>query len=142
MRRLRKFFEISVRDKLLFLWALLLVVVIRLGLTFTSYNFLKRWVPGVPQPRPGDHDKIRAVAIAVSRSARIVPYASCFTQALAGQTLLALLGYQSKIRIGVRRNPEGKILAHAWLLSDDKIVLGGGGHTLADYNILTDLKPQ
>ena len=58
-------------------------------------------------------------------AARLVPYASCLTQALSGQYLLARQGNASKIRIGIERDTGTQLKAHAWLMSGDQIVLGG-----------------
>ena len=138
MTSLSKFLHAANLDKFLFLLALVTVSVVRLGLTFTSYNFLKRLVPPVPVHRASLRSG-RSIALAVTRAANCVPHASCLTQALSGQLLLALFGASSKIRLGVTRNAEGAIIAHAWLLMNDEVVLGGGPRSLSSYNVLTDL---
>jgi hypothetical protein len=56
---------------------------------------------------------------------RRVPGASCLTQALAAQVLLAQSGYDSRVEIGVERNQHGRFQAHAWLVCGDEVVLGG-----------------
>jgi hypothetical protein len=78
------------------------------------------------------------VAKAVRVAARRVPAASCLTQALAGQLLLATRGLRSRLRVGVRRDPGGEFHAHAWLESDYGVVLGGGAlHRFARLPDLT-----
>jgi hypothetical protein len=65
-----------------------------------------------------------------------VPGATCLTQALAGQYLLARQGSASKISVGIERGTGTQLKAHAWLMSGSHIVLGGsiGGFThLADF---------
>ncbi|TGP58633.1 lasso peptide biosynthesis B2 protein, partial [Mesorhizobium sp. M2D.F.Ca.ET.225.01.1.1] len=65
-----------------------------------------------------------------------VPGASCLTQALAGQYLLACQGSTSKISIGIERGTGTELKAHAWLVSGRHIVLGGsinGFAHLIDY---------
>lgn len=49
----------------------------------------------------------------------------CLTQAIACRWLLARRGYDSTLRIGVRRDEDG-IGAHAWLEIDGRIIIGGG----------------
>jgi len=49
----------------------------------------------------------------------------CLTQALLGETLLTQAGIQARLIIGVRRMPDGSILAHAWVESDYQILIGG-----------------
>jgi hypothetical protein len=65
------------------------------------------------------------VVWAVRSVSRVVPGATCLTQALAAQVLLSRRGCMSRVRIGVARGPAGGLLAHAWLESDGVVVLGG-----------------
>ena len=51
---------------------------------------------------------------AVRRARRLVPGATCLTQALALSRLLSSHGYTSVIRIGVTRDG-GRFAAHAWV---------------------------
>ena len=69
------------------------------------------------------HDRV--VAWSVAAASRLVPGASCLTQALAGQRLLAERGLGSRVRIGVRPDEGGGFFAHAWLLRGDHVLLGG-----------------
>lgn len=68
----------------------------------------------------------RRVRWAVSAAARhsAVEFV-CFPQALAGYTMLRWRGVTSTIVYGVARSPEGELLAHAWLMVGDQMVLGG-----------------
>ena len=68
----------------------------------------------------------RIVAWSVSAAARLVPQATCLTQALAGQRLLARRGRGSRVVIGVRPQDAG-LHAHAWLIRGDRVLLGGAG---------------
>jgi hypothetical protein len=137
MLRVRKFLRANWKDKALFAGALGLVAFVRLGLSFRSYNWLKRWVPATPKGE-ASFERASGIALAVSRASRLVPHASCLTQAFAGQLFLACQGYSSSIRIGVDNEGE-KIIAHAWLLAGEQVVLGGGPRKLARYSVLADL---
>lgn len=76
----------------------------------------------------------RRVAWAIGRAARLTPGATCLVQAMAGRKLLALKGFTSCIRIGVRGSGTGAgFEAHAWLISGDLVVLGGSVTELSDY---------
>jgi hypothetical protein len=66
----------------------------------------------------------------------MVPGASCLTQALAAQYLLARSGHRSQLRVGVAQDPSGRLLAHAWLVSDGRVVIGGSSRKLARYSLL------
>lgn len=119
----------------------LLVLAVRIGLLMLPYRVLARWVPRTPR-RWADLGKLRRTAWGVSRAAVWVPGATCLTQALTTQIVLARSGYASDIRIGVRRDAAGRFLAHAWLLSDDGVVIGGEHHDLAAFTVMTDLRTR
>jgi hypothetical protein len=65
------------------------------------------------------------IAWGVRIPARRIPHASCLTQALAAQILLARHGYASELRVGVGREANGEFGAHAWVEVDGMIVIGG-----------------
>jgi len=119
-----------------FMQALCVIAMIRLGLSTLGYNRLRHIVPVARHAAPPE--MLRAVAWAVRRSARLVPGASCLTQALAAQFLLARRGFNSIIKVGVREEG-GKILAHAWLISETQVVIGGSGTDLTDYTPIANL---
>ena len=125
MRNSRRLLSLS-RSEILFLTHCLLVVAaVRLGLTLLSYNHVRRRVTRLDARQPASIGNLRRVAWGVAAAARFVPRASCLTQALAGQYLLARQGNASKIRIGIERDTGTQLKAHAWLMSGDQIVLGG-----------------
>lgn len=59
---------------------------------------------------------------AVRAASRRIPMATCLTQALALQFLLARAGHPSEIHIGVRKGDEKGFESHAWVECE--------GHTL------------
>jgi hypothetical protein len=65
------------------------------------------------------------IAWAVEKVARIVPRTTCLTQALAVQALLSRIGYASQLSIGVAKDKKGQLVAHAWVKSQGKVVIGG-----------------
>ncbi|MBZ9768665.1 lasso peptide biosynthesis B2 protein [Mesorhizobium sp. CA6] len=104
---------------------LMVVSVVRLALTLSSYNRVRSLVTGMHARRAASVADLRRVAWGVAAAARLVPGASCLTQALAGQYLLARQGSASKISIGIERGTGSELKAHAWLMSGNHIVLGG-----------------
>jgi hypothetical protein len=72
----------------------------------------------------GDVD-VAAIIRTVTRAARRVPRATCLTQAIAAAILLGRRGVPASIRFGVARDGGGKFIAHAWVESGGRIVLGG-----------------
>jgi hypothetical protein len=129
MRRLRNFWRLPSRDRQLLVRAVLLLGAIRLGLSLLPFPTVRRLVAGGAQvptepqrPPPASVDRL---VWAVTVASRYVPKATCLTQALAAQVLLARQGYPAQLRVGVARGGAGGIEAHAWLESRDKVVIGG-----------------
>jgi hypothetical protein len=56
---------------------------------------------------------------AVRNAARLVPCASCLTQALALHRLFSFYRYQSVVQVGVR-NADGQFTAHAWVETEGR----------------------
>jgi hypothetical protein len=65
-----------------------------------------------------------------------VPGASCLTQAMALQYLLARAGHASELFVGVRQDEAGAFQAHAWLACNARTVLGAAGTRLEDFTML------
>lgn len=65
-----------------------------------------------------------AIALAVTRASKLVPFATCLTQALAGGFLIRRAGNNAIIHFGVAKGEAG-FKAHAWLESDGGILIGG-----------------
>ena len=61
---------------------------------------------------------------AMHHAQRVVPRATCLPQALAAEALLTRGGLPADLRIGVKKEPSGKLLAHAWVESNGRIVVG------------------
>lgn len=83
-------------------------------------------VPDRERPSlPSDEERRLLWAVtAVSR--RLLPNRPCLPQALAAQFLLRRRGARpAHLRIGVARNDDGSIEAHAWLERDGRVLLGG-----------------
>jgi hypothetical protein len=103
------------------------VVGVRLGLWLLPFGFLRRLTGALAKPQRRAI-KNRADAATVSRAimivSRVVPRATCLTQALAAQVLLGRRGFTSHLRIGVG-NQSGAFRAHAWLEDDCGEILVG-----------------
>jgi len=129
----------KIADRRLIISAFFTVLTFRVALWIVPYRRIRRWIPQVSEPRPDSRFYARYVAYRVRTASRWVTAASCLTQALAAQYLLARSGHRSTIRIGVRRGPDGASSAHAWLLCEGLVVLGGNDEDLSSYVPLTDL---
>lgn len=76
------------------------------------------------------------VAQSIERASLCAAGPKCLVRAIAGQRLLALKGYGSEIRIGVRKSDSSEFEAHAWLVSGALTVLGGTPEELAGFQVL------
>jgi len=88
-----------------------------------------RWVRRLIDSRQMISPQLAAVPVnrlswAVKVAARRIPGASCLTQAIALQRLLARAGHSAEIRIGVARDSSRAFKSHAWVQCSGEIVLG------------------
>ena len=98
-------------------------------LRWRSIEDMRAWATTRPR-RIGDKPSLLT---AFRRAAARLP-GTCLVRALALQRLLAEHGFASELRIGVARG-EGVLLAHAWLVDDSAVLIGGGPET-ATYTVL------
>jgi hypothetical protein len=140
MHRRRSFTSITAREAWLLSQAVFYTVATRLALwTVPSAHllrFVRRRVDRIPADGGAGEPTGHTVAWSVRAASRRIPRASCLTQALAVQLLLARYGYSSKLQIGVARK-DGHFVAHAWVEFGGRIVTGDDGH--GQFQPLPDL---
>jgi len=128
MKKVCKFLRFSPMERRLLIRAVLLVGAVRLGLWVLAFERLRNLLVRVRQrsvERNGsDQVSVDEIVWAVTLASRYVPRATCLTQALAGQVLLARWGHRVELFIGVARGPAGSLEAHAWLESCGRVVIG------------------
>lgn len=98
----------------------------------------QRVAAGVCAPLPADRvaSACAEAAFIINRVAARMPWRSdCLVQALAGQRWLARAGVASEIVVGATKDEAGAVAAHAWLRTDDQVVLGGD---ISSYQTLLD----
>ncbi len=130
MRSFTKFLRLSGAERRLLVIAALLQAVIRVGLALLGYRTLHGLLGRVAGARPRllqtpEPEGVARIAWAATRASRVVPGAACLTQALAAQVLLERRGLPARVRIGVTHTEGARLLAHAWVESHGRIVLGG-----------------
>jgi Transglutaminase-like superfamily len=100
----------------------------RLGLWLLPFPTLLRLLTKLRLAEPilagGNSKNIQNIGWAIAVASRYVPVATCLTQALAGQILLAQHGEPALLRIGVAKSEAGKLEAHAWVESRGRVVIG------------------
>lgn len=110
----------------------------RIALSTIGYAAIRRRIPHA-EGRSESQFWARQVARRIERLARLVPGATCLTQALALQFVLARTGHASLLQIGVRKDADGAFSAHAWVTCNDRVVLGQRGTQLADFTPIAEL---
>ncbi len=126
MRTTRAFLALTATDQVLLVRALAWVVLARVALWFVPFTRLRAAADGL---RPSSFRRgadPRRIAWAVERSARVVPRATCLSQALAADAMLRRAGRMPTLRIGVAKDA-GTLEAHAWLELDGEVLVGDHG---------------
>lgn len=115
-----------------------LLILIRLGLWLLPFPRLRQLLYRLGQPQPAQPTtpmaELARLAWATSKMGRfILADKPCLTQALAVQLLFARRGQPAELRIGVRKQANGRstpstpspLEAHAWVEIDGQVVIGG-----------------
>ena len=128
MKRLRSFLLLTVEDQKLLVKTWLILFAIRLALWTLPFGVLRRMVIEA-RPRAAGNDEtdeqsINRIAWAVKLSSKYLPAATCLTQALTTLVLLKRGGGLAHLKIGVAKDDQGRLQAHAWVESNGRIVIG------------------
>ena len=126
LSKLRTFLSFSSPDRWRVCEAAILLGLARLAVVTVPFRFLAPMLARSPETASCDEDMVQAVSRAVRNAARNVPWkAVCLPQAIAAKIMLARRGCGSACHIGATFDPDGKVIAHAWLSAGGKVVLGG-----------------
>ncbi|MDP9191889.1 MAG: lasso peptide biosynthesis B2 protein [Acidobacteriota bacterium] len=130
MSLLRRLARLDRQKRWLLAEAAVIVPIVRIALTVLPFRIVHRGIAAVTR-RGSSRTPSRAPALiawAVTAVAARVPAASCLTQALAATLLLARHGHVSTLRLGVAKNDDGTLRAHAWLDCGGRTILGEPAH--------------
>jgi hypothetical protein len=129
MRVLRKFTCLAPADRRLLVTAALVLGLVGAALRLVSFKKLLQLAEEFSHttsqrqnPLPPSSERITWAIAAVGR--RIPLLSRCLTQAVAAKILLARCGHPALMRIGVSRNENGRLEAHAWVESQGVVVMG------------------
>ena len=112
----------------LFAAAAALLPLIRLLLLVAPFEAIHRRVRSArraPAAPPREDGTVASVVWSVAAAARRIPFATCLSQALAVQFLLARRGIESTLWLGARHTERGAFSAHAWVQCGGRFVIGG-----------------
>ena len=127
---LRKFLRLPSKNRRMLVTALFVVALIRLGLKALPFQKLLVLLNRLAERPRGwkDPDPLyeRRVLWAVSAAARrLLRNNPCLTQAMAVQLLFRRNGLPAELHVGVAKDEQGLLKAHAWVESNDEVVIGG-----------------
>lgn len=129
MKLLLKYLLSKPSDLWLLFKTFTLLALIRLGLWRLSFARLRKVVAFLSQTKifssKDDSVSIDKLVWAVNRSTHYMPgNAKCLARALTTEILMNQYGYDPKLCIGVAKEPEGELKAHAWIESQGKVIMG------------------
>jgi hypothetical protein len=128
MNRLLRFFRLSGRQQRLAIEILSILWIVRLMLWLLPSRLWRRLlhpylrVKAMPTPHPSS--EALEVASGINRTGRYVSDATCLVRALAGQIMLGRRGFTTELKIGVSINAAKKLDAHAWIVFDNRVIIG------------------
>lgn len=130
-QRIASVLKLTGGDIRLLVTALTLVGLIRLGLWVLPFRTLNNLIVARLRVKSGTRvseqrrrQQVSRVVWAVKRASRLVPAATCLTQALATVAMTAMQGQRTHLRIGVCKAEGGGFEAHAWAEYEGRIVIG------------------
>ncbi|MGQ0703489.1 MAG: lasso peptide biosynthesis B2 protein [Gemmatimonadales bacterium] len=92
----------------------------------TLTRWIRRRKPGKPDPRIEDAWLARWVDLALHRLPPPWRH-TCLKRAVVLYYLLRRYGHPAELKIGVKRNSENQVAAHAWLVREGSLYLEPGG---------------
>lgn len=126
--KLETFLGMSGADRLLVYEAILALALARLIVLTVPFRFTAPWLSCAPETSASKPALLLRVRQAVTVAARNVPWnAKCLPQAMAAKAMLARRGCGSSFHLGAGFDAQGKLIAHAWLVSGGTIVVGAAG---------------
>jgi hypothetical protein len=145
-RLLRRFLGLSFEKQVIVVQVAVLLAAVRLGLKTLPFRKMRALVDRFSEPSgltpTGDgantpEETVEHVLWAVDVIGRRMP-GSCLTQAFAARILLGRRGHPTRLHIGAVKEEGGSFLAHAWLESNGRVVIGG--HELERYTPLISME--
>lgn len=140
MNSLRRLLRLPNGDRKLLIKAGALLWAVRLGLWVLPFQRLQDLL-SLKARRPiaattSELVSAQEIARSVKRMSRYVPTATCLAQALVTVTMLQEAGLAATLRIGVARSKSGELEAHAWVESNDRVIIGGTHVDVKRFTVL------
>lgn len=128
MNRLRKFLALPAQEKALYMNTAIWLIAVKVGLYLLPFERLRGWLAGFDElaGKPVEMEEMRAIIEAIERVAQaLAPLRiNCLPRALVGHRLLGRKGFKVELKIGVLKTPGDRLVAHAWLEVQGRVILG------------------
>ena len=135
MRALAKFVRLPAPDRRLLVRALLTLAMVRASIALTQLlrlhraldRFTSRFASRPGTQLDGGIPEPAKIAWAVTAASRILR-GECLPRACAAYRMLRHYGYPAELKLGAGRGMDGGFVAHAWVESEGRIVIGDFEH--------------
>jgi hypothetical protein len=75
----------------------------------------------------GSPQRAAEIVHAVRIAGRVIGRATCLTRALSAKLLMSWEGLDADLKIGIARDADGRLISHAWVEHEGRIVPGQAG---------------
>ncbi|MGB7415743.1 MAG: lasso peptide biosynthesis B2 protein [Thermosynechococcaceae cyanobacterium] len=130
MKSLLKFARLPNCDRILLIKTFALLTAVRLGLWLLPFKQLQQYLNQISDRQVPDRKSVRGSVVnkivwAVDVSCRLMPgQVKCLARALTTQVIVRRQGYTPDLRIGVAKDDQNRLEAHAWLELQGYVVIG------------------
>ncbi len=137
MKLLQQLIKANQSDRFLLIEAATLLILIRVGLQFIQFKTLRNQLTKLSQPQNTQPVSVYKIVWAITMVSPYIAGVKCLARAMATQVMLSKRGYSNQLRIGVAKDQQGQFIAHAWVESRGRTVMGGLGNMAKYYNIMS-----
>ena len=121
----RRFSRLEKSKKIVLVYTLTIALIIRFALSFFSLQKILQTLQGLSSREPaGKRFEQQDILYAAAAIGRRLPFVTCLVNGLAGQYLLNRNGYKPTLHIGVKKQTDKILMAHAWVTVDQQVVIG------------------
>jgi hypothetical protein len=129
VNRVLKFSLLPPTDKVLYVTITVLLITVKYALFLFSFRRIQDWTKidvGQKTCITTDLEEIYQIVDAIERIGDVLSplQINCLPKAFVGDRLLRRKGYDVQLKIGVRKDRLQRLIAHAWLEHDGRVILG------------------
>lgn len=131
IRKINTFIKIDFKSKYKFGKVFLYMGIARAFILFVPFNKLRKSMGKIKEESPDEVDintykQARDISEVISIVSRHTPWESkCLVQAFTAQKMLKEKGISTTIYLGVKKDKDNNMLAHAWIRCGKYYVTGG-----------------